>query len=82
MSYLPEVDEHHADAIAAGLIREAREWRVCEAVGQFVLMLLPHLPWSQTPITALVIHAQAIHAQADGLWVAGLMAQNERTASW
>lgn len=77
MNHLPAVDEHHADAVAAGLIREARERRVYEAVGQFVLMLPPHLPWAQTPITAL-----AIHAQAEGLWVAGLTAQNERTASW
>ena len=55
----------------------ARERQVYEAVGQFVLLLPHHLPWSQTPIKAL-----AIHAQADGLWVAGLTAQNERTASW
>ena len=77
MILTPEVDERHADAVAAGLIREARERQVYEAVGQFVLVLPHHLPWSQTPITAL-----AIHAQADGLWVAGLTAQNERTASW
>jgi hypothetical protein len=74
---LPPLDEHYADAIAAALVREARANQVYGASGQFILALPSHLPWAQTQVAAL-----AIHAQADGLWVAGLTASRERTASF
>lgn len=74
---LPQLDARHADAVAAGLIREARARQVYAASGQFVLVLPAHLPWAQTPIRSL-----AIHVQENGLWVAGLTARSERTASF
>lgn len=74
---LPQVDPQRADAVANGLLREARERQVYSASGQFALALPDHLPWRTAGIVAL-----AIHAQADGLWVAGLTARSERTASW
>lgn len=77
MGSTPEIDAQHAHAVAASLIREAETRRAYVAVGQFVLDLPDHLPWHTTPIRAF-----AIQAQADGLWVAGLTARGERTASW
>ncbi|MFN8468252.1 MAG: hypothetical protein U0X20_22020 [Caldilineaceae bacterium] len=77
MSQTPEADERHADAVAAGLLREARERQVYLASGQFVLVLPKHLPWAQTAVAAL-----AIHAQEAGLWVAGLTVRGERSATW
>ena len=74
---LPQIDPRRADAIAAGLLREAHAHQVYAASGAFVLALPEHLPWHSASIAAL-----AIHAQPDGLWCAGLTAQRERTASW
>ena len=77
MQTAPAVDAQHAKAVAAALVRAAQERRVYAAEGAFVLALPDHLPWRQTPIASF-----AIHAQSDGLWVAGLTARGERTASW
>jgi len=75
--HLPSVDTQRADAIAAGLLREAAQRQVYIASGQFVLALPEHLPWAGAGITAL-----AIHAEPDGLWCAGLTPRRARTASW
>ena len=76
-SSLPAVDLRHADAVAAGLLRAARDAQVYAASGEFVLALPEHLPWHSAGIAAL-----AIHAAPTGLWCAGLTPRRERTASW
>lgn len=76
-NHLPTLDPAHVEPIAAGLLRDAAQRQVYLATGQFVLALPEHLPWHSAGITALVIHAQA-----DGVWCAGLTPRRERTASW